>query len=454
MPSSSQPPPNRGRPRGSSSFAWRSFFEQTTTPLFVLGKNRRLRYANAAWEKLTGLSREEAFGMVCSARKRSSPLPAALAPSPAALAGQVDTSRRPAAPHRNGPPWWDITFVPLRTIDGLFGIVGIITVVGDAVVAAAKKIPPQVVALREECTKYYNFDLLTGESMAAERLVAQARLAASLTAPVWLVGEPGSGKETTARVIHAHSPWRERAFVAIDCLGLQPYLIEGLLFGHGGLAPADRVGTIYLKEPSALPRDLQQRLADEFADRVQPRLICGSRSSAAHAVAAGTLVPMFQSVYSAFEIHVPPLREQLDDLPRIAARYLPHRPLDPAALAVLRMHPWPGQLREFRTVLREAAAAAPNGPILREHLPLALRLRAEAVRLPPSKTLSLDRILQAVERRLIEFALQKTQGNQTEAAELLGIFRTRLHRRLEALGITSPPNSSLRKHEQRKNDEG
>lgn len=382
--------------------------------------------------------------MVCSLRKSSTPLQAALAPTPAALAGQVDSARRPAAPHRNGPPWWDIAFIPLRTVEGLFGIVGVITVVGEAVPAAAKKIPPKVVALREECTKYYNIDLLSGESVAAERLVAQVRLAASVTVPVWLVGEPGSGKETAARVIHANSPARERAFVAIDCAGLQPYLIEGLLFGHGGLAFSDRVGTIYLKEPAALPRDLQQRLAEEFAERAQPRLMCGSSSAAAEAVAAGKLVPLYQSHYCALEIRLPALRERLGDLTRSAALWLPHRPLDAAALAVLRMHPWPGNWREFRAILHEAATAASTGPILRDHLPLALRLRAESPRLPPKKTFQLDRVLQTVERRLIEFALQKTRGNQTEAAELLGVFRARLSRRLEALGISGQPSPKSR----------
>ncbi len=386
--------------------------------------------------------------MVCSLRKSSTPLQAALAPTPAALAGQVDSARRPAAPHRNGPPWWDIAFIPLQTTEGLFGIVGFITVVGEAVPAAAKKIPPKVVTLREECTKYYNIDLLTGESLAAERLVAQVRLAASVTVPVWLVGEPGSGKETAARVIHATSAARERAFVAIDCAGLQPYLIEGLLFGHGGLALSDRVGTIYLKEPSALPRDLQQRLAEEFADRTQPRLMCGSYSAATEAVATGKLVPLYQSHYCALEIRLPPLRERLDDLPRSAARWLPHRPLDAAALAVLRMHPWSGNWREFRTILQEAATVAPAGPILREHLPLALRLRAESPRLPPNKSFQLDRVLQTVERRIIEFALQKTRGNQTEAAELLGVFRSRLNRRLEALGISGQPSLKSRKTEE------
>ena len=106
-------PPKKGRPRGSGSFPWRAFFQQSTTPVFVLGKGRRLRYANPAWEKLTGTALADALGMVCSARRHSSPLAAALAPTPEAQAGKPDTTRRPAPGVRAGTQWWDIAFAPL-----------------------------------------------------------------------------------------------------------------------------------------------------------------------------------------------------------------------------------------------------------------------------------------------------------------------------------------------------
>ena len=205
--------------------------------------------------------------MVCSARRSSTPLQMALAPTAEALAGRVDRARRPAPPGRNGPPWWDVTFAPLVGEDPaqrpasqpgpggqqtLFGIVGFIAVVGEAVPAAAKKIPPSVAALRDEQAHHFSIDLLAGESLGATRLVAQVRLAAQIAAPVWIVGESGSGKATAARVVHTASPHRDRAFLAIDCAGLQPYLIDSLLFGHGGLGASERVGTVYLKEPAAL----------------------------------------------------------------------------------------------------------------------------------------------------------------------------------------------------------
>src|SRR5437763_7784794 len=146
--SNPKPPSGKGRPRGSGGFGWRAFFQHSTTPVFVLGKTKRLRYANPAWEKLTGVKLADALGTVCSARKSSTPLQAALAPTPEALAGRADRARRPAPPNRSGPPWWDVTFAPLAGDDGIFGIVGFVAVVGEPVPAAQRRIPAGVAALR------------------------------------------------------------------------------------------------------------------------------------------------------------------------------------------------------------------------------------------------------------------------------------------------------------------
>jgi DNA-binding NtrC family response regulator len=166
--------------------------------------------------------------------------------------------------------------------------------------------------------------------------------------------------------------------------------------------------------------------------------VCGSTRTAPEAVAAGALVPAYQTDLSALEVRTPPLRERLDDLARLAARIVPARPLDDATLPVLRAHPWPGNLRELAAVLT-GAAGGPSGPILREHLPLELRLRADAPRHRPAKPLAMDALLEAVEKRLIQMALRKANNHQTGAAEALGIYRDRLWRRLEALGIPVPP---------------
>src|SRR5262245_3789421 len=134
---SDHPSSKNGRPRGSGSFAWRAFFQHSTTPVFVLGKGRRLRYANPAWEKLAGVTLADALGMVCSMRRHSTPLAAALAPTPEAQAGKPDRSRRAAPGARAGSLWWDVSFAPLAGTDTQYGIVGFITVVGESTPHAA-----------------------------------------------------------------------------------------------------------------------------------------------------------------------------------------------------------------------------------------------------------------------------------------------------------------------------
>ena len=289
--------PRRGRPKGAASFPWRALFQQSTTPLFVLGRHRRLRFANAAWERLAQATLAESLGMACSTRRHSSRLAAAMSPTPEALAGRPVTSRRPAPSVKNGPPWWDVTFVPLAGTDGPLGFVGFIEVVGEAEPAASRKLTPVVAAVRDAHARSFPLDLLAGETLAAGRLLAQARLAARSAGPYWLRGEPGSGKSIAARVIHHAGLGREKAFVALDCEGLQPHLLDSVLFGHGGLAATDRVGTIYWREPAALPRDFQKKLFDWLTD---------GRATTPRAVWASA-------------------RPALDDVRRPAAAGVPHR---------------------------------------------------------------------------------------------------------------------------------
>jgi DNA-binding NtrC family response regulator len=362
-----------------------------------------------------------------------------LAPPPEVMSGKSARCRRHAPNHRTGPPWWDITFVPLPGSEEAFGIVGFIEVSGEGSPAAARKVNANVMAIRESHFERFTIDAVAGGSLAARRLASQMRLAAGTTSPVWLVGDAGSGKEAAARAIHRASPNRDRAFLALDCHGLQPYLIESLLWGHGGLAGSDRVGAVYLKEPAAMPRDLQQRFLDHFADVARfPRILCGSTRAAIADVNAKSLLPEFHTRLAALEVRLPSLRERLDDLPRFTAAMLGERRIEPAATAVLAAHSWPGNLRELRTVLQESVAAAGEAAIQREHVPRRLRERLGFSKPTAESAVSLDATLEEVERKLIQAALRKAEGNVTQAAVKLGVQRNRLIRRIETLGITVP----------------
>lgn len=431
------------------SFPWRTAFQQTALPVFVVGPTRRLRYANPAWETLTGRPLVNIRGMRVSARKSAAALAQTLAVPPEVWAGRVATVRRPEPNADAGPPWWDITFVPLAGEGKPLAVLGFIAVVrARAGRAASHKVPTALAELRKQHAGHFSFDLLAGRSSASERLVAQARLAAMTDVPVWVVGEVGAGKETFARVVHHNGTGRERAFLGLDCVGVQPYLIETVLFGRGGLVGTPHAGTVFLKEPSALPRDLQDRIARSVTPLSPngPRLVCASSRPAREDVAAGKLIPVFHTALSVLEVRVPPLRERADDLARFADRLLERLPakgqLTDEAVTVMRAYDWPGNLRELASVLAEAARLAGDSPICKDHLPRFIRevhLIASNPIPKPAKPWTLDGVLEAVEKRLIEEALRQCGNSQAAAADKLGVFRSRLGRRMEALGIAAPP---------------
>src|SRR5262245_3832373 len=444
MPNPSPPPDPT--PRGT----WAALFQQTTDPVFLLNPRRRLRYVNQAFETLSKNHADAVVHEYCHAKKVQKDLPAGrrallqtLTPPAEAMSGRIVRTRRPVPPARLGPPWWDITFVPLRDGDKLLGIVGVIVPVGQpASTAGGKGLTADLVALRQHAVERASFGLLEADSAAARYLRGKAVLASKTYAPVWLAGGPGTGKETLARAIHYHGATRERAFAAVDCAGLQPYLIRSLLFGHNGLAETGRIGTIYLKSPEALPPDLQADLvewAELLADEC--RIAVGITDPAG-------LTPEFRAAFGIIEIQLPSLAESKDDLPRLLGALLdeeshagvPTTGVSPEAMAVLAGSAWPGNLRELRNVVRGAAKRSNGGRLDVTHLPMALKRAATdakaAATVPKSRPVpKLDNVLDQVERRMVELALRKTGGDQTAAADLLGVYRSRLARRVKALGL-------------------
>jgi DNA-binding NtrC family response regulator len=278
------------------------------------------------------------------------------------------------------------------------------------------------------------------------RLAEQVRLAATLNTPVTLVGEEGSGKESVARVLHFQSPRREQAFAALDCARLPPDAVADLLTApHGG--PLRAAGSLYLHEPQHLPHDLQTELAAAVGRSGSARLFVGVCGDLDDASLAARFSADFWCAVSVLVLRVPPLRDRRADLPLLVERFLlraaplvetPVRELTPAAWEVLHAYSWPGNLRELYAALSSACLAATSGIIDAEHLPAPLRLSqrlAESSDADDERPIPLDDLLKQTERRLIQLALQRARGNKTRAAELLGVWRPRLMRRMVALGL-------------------
>jgi DNA-binding NtrC family response regulator len=433
---------------------WQAFFRRSTDPIFVLDRRRRVLFVNPAWETLAAISAAAARALVCRrprpAGSDDSPetiLEHALTPPPEVLDGQTARVRR-LLPGRESRRCWDVEFFPLRmggAAPGLL-ILGRITPVVVAEMASAAPLSESLVALREATTRRYGPELLAGAAPALRRLVEQVRLAAATTAPVLLVGEPGTGKRTLARCIHYQGPTRERPFAALDCARLPAAALAEVLFGDA----AASLGAIYLHEPSRLPRDFQLRLCERLgvtAAAHTPRILAGSGADPMEEVRAGRLLDELYSSLAVLTLSLPPLRERMADLPSLVDRLLQRcnseeqvhaKGLTADAWEVIRAHAWPGNLRELHTVLAAARRHSRTDRITAADLPASLRLlrRMEETPAPArARPLPLDALLEEAERRLMELAIRRAGGNKKRAADLLSIPRPRIWRRLKALGL-------------------
>lgn len=441
-------------PAERESARWQALLPRSQDPLFLLNQQRRLLNVNRAWEDLTGLCAAEVRGRAC---KRQASLEsgsldallAALCPPPEVFEGRPGRVRRVLPGKTETRRCCDIDFLPLHDGKERLRILGKIIPVRLETPAERAPLPDKLLSLRERVNRRFGMHELDSQAPELERAAAQVRCASQVRIPVLILGEPGAGKEWIARTIHQQSLERERGFAALDCARLPGAVLAETLFGAGGLIRHTDLDMIYLREVARLPRDLQARLDDWLRDTPAwgPRLAAGSSSDPAEEVRAGRLLDRFSCSLSTLTIFVPPLRERRADLPWLVERMLERlgagsdrktTGLTPAAWELVKCYSWPGNLSELFAVLAGASRRAQGELIDVGALPASLRLalavnetRPDA----PERTLPLDRLLEQVERRLLLLALRQARGNKTRAAELLSIWRQRLLRRLEILGI-------------------
>ena len=281
-------------------------------------------------------------------------------------------------------------------------------------------------------------------------------------------GDTGTGKELVARAVHDHSIHSDEPFIAVNCTALTDTLLESELFGHVRGAFTGAVsgkkgyfelagkGTIFLDEIGDTSPDFQSKLLRVLQER-QFYPVGGEQPKTTEArVVAATHQPMEELVSEGgfrqdlyfrlrvVEIHVPTLRERKDDIPLLAQHLLGRirreteatvRAISQEAMTSLQEYDWPGNVRELENALTRAAIVA-RGPLVGpEHLTLGFRTAAKVspkVSGPvPEDDWTLDGAIECQIRRVLE----KTEGNKTEAASLLGISRSRLTRFVEHLGL-------------------
>lgn len=322
---------------------------------------------------------------------------------------------------------------------------------------------------------------LIGSATAIQTLRKQISKLARSQAPVHIQGESGSGKEVVARLIHNNGPRAAGAFVAVNCGAIPPELMESELFGHikgsftgasqdkVGLFQAASGGTLFLDEVADLPLAMQVKLLRAIQEKsVRPvgaseeqntdiRLLSATHKDLAKEVEAGRFRNDLYYRINVIDVHVPSLRDRLEDLPALAATILTriateegnHKAqLDNTVIDALRGYSFPGNVRELENILERALALSDGEVITADDLqfsnnpPRSTAPQNTAVAEPVKSTRSaheaygdLEGYLDDIERQILSTALEESRWNKTATAKLLGISFRSLRYRLKKLGL-------------------
>jgi two-component system nitrogen regulation response regulator GlnG len=356
-------------------------------------------------------------------------------------------------------------------------------VVAEALEVARRMRAPAVVA--ESAADPDIEGAIIGSCPAMREVYKAIGRVAAQSVPVLITGESGTGKELVARAVYQHGPRAKAPFLALNCAAIPENLLESELFGHekGAFTGADRRrigkfeqvsgGTIFLDEIGDMPLALQakvlrllqeqsfERVGGNETVRTDVRLIAATHHDLKADSDGGKFRPDLYYRLGVFTIHLPPLRERGDDLPLLVGHYLRRfsrelgrevQDVAPDALGRLRSHSWPGNVRELQSVLKQALLRASGTVLLpaflAEHFgssgdpgaaaPAAADLDLEAFirqRLGTDATDLYADTHRQVDRLLLPRVLEFTDGNQHQAARLLGIARQTLRQKLRDLGL-------------------
>ncbi len=320
----------------------------------------------------------------------------------------------------------------------------------------------EVVQLRQQVHREFAFDQILGKSKPMREVFDLIRRVADSQTNLLITGESGTGKELVAKAIHFNSLRKSSPFVPVNCAAIPELLLESELFGHvrgaftdaktdkRGLFEEAQGGTLFLDEISELPMMLQAKLLRAVQER-EIRRVGATRSVATDVrIIAATNVKLAEEVkakrfredlfyrLNVIEVRLPPLRDRKEDIPllvqgllhkSVAARQKSIDTVAESALARLIDYEWPGNVRELENVVERAATLAQEKKITLEDLPSAIReVQGEGQMIEDA----VDRLLplEELEHNYIRRILNQMGGNKYKAAQVLGIDRKTLYRKL------------------------
>ncbi len=315
-------------------------------------------------------------------------------------------------------------------------------------------------------------DAIIGRSPAIQTVFKRIALVAPTAVCVLITGESGTGKELVARAIHAHSPRRNKLFLPVHIAALNPNLIESELFGHakGAFTGADKQrdglitlangGTIFLDELADIPLPVQAKLLRVLerqevipvgsgeSQPVNVRIVSATHADLTTAVREGRFRHDLFYRLNTYPIHLPPLRDRIEDIPALGQHFLrkfdvanPAAILSADTIAFLASRPWPGNIRELRNALEHAAIQARGGALRPEHFPepaafagpantperlrslVTEWVREQAARSNNEPSDLHQKLLDVVEAALLDEVMRLLDGNRLAAGRWLGLAR-------------------------------
>ncbi|MHC4605435.1 MAG: sigma-54-dependent transcriptional regulator [Planctomycetota bacterium] len=321
------------------------------------------------------------------------------------------------------------------------------------------------IELRRQIDKRYGYEGIIGQSAPMRKVFDLLQQVAGSDATVLITGESGTGKELVARAIHNNSPRKGHRFVPLNCAALSESLLESELFGHekgaftgaaqtrkGRFEYADK-GTLFLDEIGDMPSQIQVKLLRviEYGEvfrvgsneslRTDVRLLAATNRDLDELVRGGTFREDLFFRLRVVTIHLPPLRERLDDLPLLVDHFIKdlsrvHRRtvkgITPAAMEVLNRYSWPGHVRELRNCIESMIVMSKKDRLDADDIPAHI-LRPAA---PAGVRADDDSVnLEEAEKELIRQALATNRGNREKAAKQLGIGERTLYRKIKKYGL-------------------
>jgi len=318
-----------------------------------------------------------------------------------------------------------------------------------------RQLTHRLLTLEAEHDERFRFDGIVGLSPPMQKALEIAERAARTDSPVVLTGEVGTGKRLFARAIHRHSSRREHSFVVVHMAGLPEALLASELLA--AFSRAHR-GTVLIVDVDVAPPAAQSallqllesgRVTYESAATASPmdvRVICTSTGGLADAAKSGLFRQDLYYRLNTLPIFLPPLRSRRSDIPLLAAVFTERfarrlgqgtEGIDDEAMDILTTYSWPGNVRELESVIERAVILGRGKLIQLRDLPP--EIRAGVTGLPVGVQIPEDGLkMDEVESGIIRAALEKTGGNQTQAAKLVGLTRKTFLYRMKKYGITAP----------------